>query len=70
MQDAAQRVLDATQQHLGLADPLLYARVDFVRQEHVFELMEIEIIEPALYFRTNERSPEHFANAVDELLGV
>lgn len=70
MQGAAQRVLDATQQHLELADPLLYARVDFVRQEHVFELMEIEIIEPALYFRTNDRSPEHFANAVDELLGV
>lgn len=69
MKEAAKLVLDATQTHLELTDPLLYARVDFVRQGRVCELMEIEIIEPALYFRTHERSSEHFANAVDELLG-
>ena len=70
MKEAAKLVLDATQTHLELTDPLLYARVDFVRQGRLCELMEIEVIEPALYFRMHERSPEHFANAVDELLGV
>ncbi len=41
---------------------LLYARVDFVRDEaNEFALMELELIEPALYFRMNKDSPKRFA---------
>ncbi len=41
---------------------LLYARVDFVRDEtDEFALMELELIEPALYFRMDKDSPKRFA---------
>lgn len=45
---------------------LLYARVDLVRNdEGNFALMELELIEPALYFRMDKRSPELFAKHFD-----
>lgn len=44
----------------------LYARVDLVRMgDGSFALMEVELIEPALYFRTDERSAGRFAEAMD-----
>lgn len=47
----------------------LYARVDLVRTpQNSFALMELELIEPALYFRFNEQSPEVFAKCIDDLL--
>lgn len=39
----------------------LYCRVDLVRGKSGFELMELELIEPALYFRMNKDSAELFA---------
>ncbi|MDF2158336.1 hypothetical protein [Algoriphagus sp. CAU 1675] len=40
-----------------------YARVDLVRTpQNTFALMELELIEPCLYFRFDENSPEKFAN--------
>ncbi|MFV0389038.1 MAG: RimK family alpha-L-glutamate ligase [Pyrinomonadaceae bacterium] len=43
---------------------LLYARVDLVRtSENKFALMELELIEPALYFRTDPAAPDFFAKA-------
>jgi hypothetical protein len=49
------------------AEPF-YARVDFVRMRGGgFALMEVELIEPALYFRMDARAPERFAAAVDRL---
>ncbi|KAA3618375.1 MAG: hypothetical protein DWQ05_07605 [Calditrichaeota bacterium] len=43
----------------------LYARLDFVRKDAGdFEIMEVELIEPALYFRTDVNSAERFAEAV------
>jgi len=40
----------------------LYARVDLVRNEaDEFALMELELIEPALYFRVDKESPRRFA---------
>jgi hypothetical protein len=39
----------------------LYSRVDLVRGKSGFELMELELIEPALYFRMNKDSAELFA---------
>lgn len=44
---------------------LLYARVDFVRDDaDNFCLMELELIEPALYLRMNDGAPERFAKAI------
>ena len=43
----------------------LYARADFVRTEqNTFALMELELIEPALYFRMDADSPMRFAHAL------
>ena len=45
----------------SIVDPnLLYARVDLVRGKSGFELMELELIEPALYFRMNKDSAALF----------
>jgi len=52
-----------------IGEPLLYARVDFVRDdEGKFCLMELELIEPALYLRTDPRAPAAFANAINTCL--
>ena len=49
----------------SLPEPLLYARIDFVRLsgDH-FAIMEMELIEPALYFRMDEPSATRFAKTV------
>ncbi|WP_286234282.1 ATP-grasp domain-containing protein [Thalassotalea sediminis] len=44
----------------------LYARVDFVRHENGFALMEAELIEPSLYFNMDAGSAERFAEAFVE----
>jgi Glutathione synthase/Ribosomal protein S6 modification enzyme (glutaminyl transferase) len=50
-------------------EPMLYARVDLVRDgSGDFMLMELELIEPALYFRMNADSPRRFAAALDRLM--
>jgi glutathione synthase/RimK-type ligase-like ATP-grasp enzyme len=60
--DAAQRVIRAIDQGL------LYARVDLVRDhDDEFALMELELIEPALYLRMNADAPQRFAVAIDAL---
>jgi len=43
---------------------LLYARIDFVRYQDTFALMEAELIEPSLYFNMDAASPQRFANAL------
>ena len=48
------------------AADLLYARVDLVRwQGDDFRLIELELIEPSLYFPYDEASPQQFAAAID-----
>lgn len=44
----------------------LYARADLVRNGSAFVLMELELIEPALYFRMDPASPARFAQAFDD----
>ena len=44
----------------------LYARADLVRSGSAFVLMELELIEPALYFRMDPASPARFAQAFDD----
>jgi hypothetical protein len=47
--------------------PLLYARIDMVRDAHgLFRLMELELIEPALYLSHAPDQGSLFANAVLE----
>jgi len=41
----------------------LYARLDLVRFENDFVLMEAELIEPSLYFNMDDDSPKRFAEA-------
>jgi len=46
---------------------LLYARVDLVRDaDEKFVLMELELIEPALYLRMDAGAPARFAAAIDK----
>lgn len=53
----------------ALPDDLLYSRVDFVRTEGGFVLMEAELIEPSLYFELDERAAERFAAALARRIG-
>jgi hypothetical protein len=58
---AAERAMNAIRQ------VPLYARVDLVRLgDGRFGVMELELIEPALYFRTFQGAAERFARAFDK----
>lgn len=47
----------------SLSPSPLYGRVDFVRADDTFLLMELELIEPSLYFNMDPNSPDRFAEA-------
>ena len=53
---------------LNHIDPLpLYSRIDFGRlDDGSYGLMELELIEPSLYFNMDENSPQLFAKVFDE----
>jgi glutathione synthase/RimK-type ligase-like ATP-grasp enzyme len=61
-------LLNSAQKLLEKIDPLpLYSRMDYVRTDnHSFALMEIELIEPSLYFNMDPASPKRFASVLDE----
>ncbi|HEX6981904.1 MAG TPA: hypothetical protein VF181_04015 [Balneolaceae bacterium] len=40
-----------------------YTRIDYVRSQNSFSLMELELIEPSLYFNMDDDSPARFAEA-------
>jgi hypothetical protein len=44
--------------------PALYARVDLVRQDNEWAIMELELIEPSLYFNLDSSSPARFVKAL------
>jgi len=45
----------------------LYSRMDYVRtDENSFALMELELIEPSLYFNMDPESPKRFAKVFDQ----
>ncbi|HYW52171.1 MAG TPA: hypothetical protein VE861_16260 [Gemmatimonadaceae bacterium] len=47
----------------------LQARVDLVRLDHgTLAVMEVELIEPSLYFRMHPQAPANFADALERLL--
>jgi glutathione synthase/RimK-type ligase-like ATP-grasp enzyme len=47
----------------------LYARIDLIRHQGEFALMEIELIEPSLYFNMDTQSAQRFADAFVETFG-
>ena len=59
--------IEAATRIVGLVDPQpVYVRVDLVRDsENCYRLMELELIEPSLYLRTDECAAERFARAFD-----
>lgn len=45
----------------------LYSRIDFARlQDGSYALIELELIEPSLYFNMDEKSPKRFARVFDK----
>jgi glutathione synthase/RimK-type ligase-like ATP-grasp enzyme len=48
----------------NLPEPSLYARVDLVRAADTWRVMEVELIEPSLYFPYDRSAPERFAEAI------
>ncbi|MGC2238668.1 MAG: hypothetical protein WA584_21115 [Pyrinomonadaceae bacterium] len=64
----AEKLLDAARKAFEFIEPLpLYARIDFVRDAGgEFALMELELIEPALYFRMDEGAPKRFARVFND----
>jgi glutathione synthase/RimK-type ligase-like ATP-grasp enzyme len=50
--------------------PLLYARVDGVEVANAFVLMELELIEPELFFRAYDGAARRFADAIAKLAGA
>ncbi len=66
--EAAPEVLNAAQRWVDILDVCpLYIRVDLVPFRGELALMELELIEPALYLRMNNGAPERFAAAIDSL---
>ncbi|MBL4659231.1 MAG: hypothetical protein JKY19_02665 [Alcanivoracaceae bacterium] len=49
-----------------IPEKVLYARVDMVEHQGVFKIMEIELIEPSLYFNLDETAPLRFAKAFNK----
>jgi glutathione synthase/RimK-type ligase-like ATP-grasp enzyme len=61
--DRARRAMDT------LSPAPLYARIDFVRSEGDFLVMELELIEPSLYLRMDPMAPGRFAAAIERWAG-
>lgn len=64
------QMLDAGREIFDMIRPTpLYARVDLVRDEAGrFALMELELIEPALYLRMDAEAPQRFAAAINNCI--
>jgi glutathione synthase/RimK-type ligase-like ATP-grasp enzyme len=52
----------------ALPEDVLYARIDLVRHKNEFAVIEIELIEPSLYFNMDADSPQRFVDAFIEML--
>lgn len=47
----------------AMPDTALYARVDLIRYKNTWRVMELELIEPSLYFQLDEPSSARFVDA-------
>ncbi|HJW99861.1 MAG TPA: hypothetical protein VJ453_06855 [Terriglobales bacterium] len=59
---------DATQVMKAVGEPTLYARVDGVESAGRLYLMELELIEPALFLNSMPSAPDRFAKTIASLL--
>lgn len=66
--DPPMHVLQSATQILQGVDPTLYARVDGVVEDNRFHLMELELIEPALFLSSHSSAPARFAEAIAQKL--
>lgn len=63
------KLRDSSDQVISALDSIpLYARVDMVRFQQNFYLMELELIEPSLFFSMDPLSPQRFAAAFERQL--
>ena len=51
----------------AIGQRLLYARADLVRHGEEFRVMELELVEPAIYLRMDPGAPDRFADAITSL---
>lgn len=56
----AQKTLEA------LPSDSLYARIDMLNTNKGLAIIEVELIEPSLYFNMDDESPQRFAQAIVE----
>lgn len=68
LSDPPTRVLESADAILQTVEPTLYARVDGVVEEEKFLLMELELIEPALFLSSHPAAPTKFADAIAKKL--
>ena len=62
---APEALVESARNVLGVVNPRpVYVRADFVRGRGRFLLMELELIEPSLYLRTDPGAPARFAAAL------
>ena len=66
--DPPPHVLESASRALQAVDPTLYARVDGLVDERRFLLMELELIEPALFLAHPPAAPSRFADAIAQAL--
>ncbi|MGJ8678805.1 ATP-grasp domain-containing protein [Paraglaciecola sp.] len=65
-----EKMLTAARHSLAaLPDDVLYARIDLVKFKGEFVVMEIELIEPSLYFNMDPASPQRFVDAFVQRFG-
>lgn len=62
--DPPPHVLKSATNILQTIEPTLYARVDGVVEDNRFHLMELELIEPALFLSSHPAAPARFAEAI------
>jgi hypothetical protein len=62
--DPPAQLLQAATRVVGTVAPTLYARVDGVVDYGHFRLMELELIEPALFLASHLGAPSRFADAI------
>jgi glutathione synthase/RimK-type ligase-like ATP-grasp enzyme len=63
--EPTQDMLVLAQQTLhALPEKPLYARIDMLKTSVGFAIIEVELIEPSLYFNMDESSPKRFAEAI------
>lgn len=62
--EVAKRAVQAAHDRFGLASPLLYARVDMVESDAGPVVLELELVEPSLFFHHATAAATTFAAAV------